>query len=51
LTAKKRSHRGERNEPAYMARTAEVVAQLKGLSVEELGRITGENARRFFGMG
>ena len=44
-------HRGKRNEPAYIARTAEVVAQLKGLSVEELGRVTGENARRFFGMG
>jgi TatD DNase family protein len=44
-------HRGKRNEPAYVARTAEVVAELKGLSVEELGRVTGENARLFFGMG
>ncbi len=43
-------HRGKRNEPAYLVRTAETVAELKGLSVEELGRTTSENARRLFRM-
>jgi TatD DNase family protein len=41
-------HRGKRNEPAYVAKTAEKVAELWGLAVEEVGRITTENARRFF---
>ena len=40
--------RGKRNEPAYLAKTAELIAQLKGVSVEELGRRTSENARRVF---
>src|SRR5512142_497851 len=43
-------YRGKRNEPAYVARTAERVAELWGLSVEEVGEITTENARRFFGL-
>jgi len=43
-------HRGKRNEPAYVAKTAEKVAELWGLAVEEVGRITTENARRFFGL-
>jgi len=41
-------HRGKRNEPAYVAKTAEKVAELWGLAVEEVGEITTENARRFF---
>ena len=35
--------RGKRNEPAFTAYTAETVAELKGLDVAELGRITSEN--------
>jgi TatD DNase family protein len=41
-------HRGKRNEPAYVARTAEKVAELWGLPVDEVGEITTENAKRFF---
>jgi len=44
-------HRGRRNEPAYVARTAEKVAELWGLSPAEVAGITTENARRFFRMG
>ena len=41
--------RGRPNEPAYLAHTAEVVARLRGVSVEDLGRLTSGNARRLFG--
>jgi TatD DNase family protein len=41
-------HRGKRNEPAYVARTAEKVAEVWGASAEEVGQVTTENARRFF---
>jgi TatD DNase family protein len=41
-------YRGKRNEPAYVARTAEKVAELWGVSVDDVGEITTSNARRFF---
>jgi TatD DNase family protein len=41
--------RGKRNEPAYVAETAKFIADLRGISVEELGRATTENFYRFFG--
>lgn len=41
-------HRGKRNEPAFVARTAAVVAEVKGIGVEELGRRTTENFFRLF---
>ncbi len=41
-------YRGKRNEPAYVAKVAEKVAELWGTTVDEVGRITGENAKRFF---
>ena len=44
-------HRGKRNEPAYMRITAQKVAELKGLSLEDVGRITSLNAGRLFGFG
>ena len=44
-------HRGKRNEPAYVRLTAEKVAQLKGLSLEDVGRITARNAQALFGIG
>lgn len=44
-------HRGKRNEPAYVARVAEALAEVHGTSVEEVTRITTENVRRLFGMG
>ncbi|WP_147818960.1 TatD family hydrolase [Salidesulfovibrio onnuriiensis] len=40
--------RGKRNEPAYAVFTAERVALLKGISLADIWRILGENARRFF---
>ncbi|HTP65033.1 MAG TPA: TatD family hydrolase [Geobacteraceae bacterium] len=44
-------HRGKRNEPAHVRLTAEKVAELKGLSVADVGRITSLNAKRLFGIG
>ncbi|GAM07780.1 putative deoxyribonuclease YabD [Geobacter sp. OR-1] len=41
-------YRGKRNEPAYVRATAEKVAELKGLTVEDVGRITTLNTRRLF---
>ena len=40
--------RGKRNEPAFMVRTAAVLAGLRGISPEELARQTSENFARFF---
>ncbi|MUM76706.1 YchF/TatD family DNA exonuclease [Pseudodesulfovibrio sp. F-1] len=42
--------RGKRNHPALLAFTAKRVAEIKGRSVEDIWRITGDNARRFFGL-
>lgn len=43
-------HRGQRNEPAYVGLVAEKLADIHGVTVEEVVRITAENARRFFRM-
>lgn len=40
--------RGKRNEPAYVLQVAEKIAEIKSLSVEEVARITTQNARRLF---
>ena len=39
-------HRGERNEPARVMRTAEKVAELWGTTLAEVDRVTTANARR-----
>jgi TatD DNase family protein len=39
-------HRGRRNEPAYVALTAARLAELRGLTLEELSLQTTGNARR-----
>jgi TatD DNase family protein len=44
-------HRGHRNEPSYVAATARVLAELRGVTHEELGRTTSENFSRLFGVG
>ena len=44
-------HRGKRNEPAYVARVAETLAELHGMTTEEVTRLTTENVRRLFGVG
>jgi len=41
-------HRGARNEPAYTKLTAQCVAELKGVSYEELAAATTENFHRLF---
>ena len=43
-------HRGERNCSAYIPYIAEKIGELKGLSTEEVLRITMENGRRLFGI-
>lgn len=42
--------RGRRNDSTNLYRMAEVVAQVKGISTQEVARITAENARRFFSL-
>ena len=43
-------HRGKRNEPAYVVEVARCLADLHGLELEELARITTENFMRFFSL-
>ena len=43
--------RGKRNEPAYVRATAEYLAELKGLTLEDVARITSLNSHRLFGIG
>ena len=40
--------RGKRNHPGYLYRMAEQLAQLRGVSVEEIHRITTENGKRLY---
>ena len=42
--------RGRRNEPAHVARVAEVLAAIRGEELEEVQGYTSENAIRFFGL-
>lgn len=41
-------YRGKRNEPAHVRLVAEKIAQLKGLSLEEVAKQTTENAKALF---
>lgn len=41
-------YRGQRNEPAYIVKTAEKVAEIYGVTVEEIINKTTENAKRLF---
>ncbi len=43
--------RGRRNEPAHVRLTAETIAEVKGLSLEDIARITSLNAHSLFGIG
>jgi TatD DNase family protein len=43
-------HRKKRNEPAYVPFIAEKLASLHNKSVEEIARITTDNAKRLFGL-
>ncbi len=41
-------HRGKRNDPGYLGFMAEKLAEIRGLSLEEIRRITLENGRRLY---
>ncbi len=41
-------HRGRRNEPAYVKHVAEKIAEVKGVSFEEIARITTANTKEAF---
>ncbi|RFU62635.1 TatD family hydrolase [Peribacillus glennii] len=43
-------HRGKRNEPAYVKLVAEQIAEIKNISLEEVGEVTTRNARKLFGI-
>jgi TatD DNase family protein len=43
-------HRGTRNEPAYVRLAAEKLAAVKGLTLEDVARITTKNASDLFGI-
>ena len=40
--------RGKRNDPGYLFRMAERLAEIRGISVEEVHRITTENAKALY---
>lgn len=43
-------HKGERNEPSLVRLVAEKVASVKGVSFDEVARVTTDTARRMFGV-
>lgn len=40
--------RGQRNEPAYVAHVAKKIAEIQGISFEEVAQATSKNAQEFF---
>lgn len=42
--------RGRRNDPGYLYRMAQALAGLRGMTPEEIARITAENGRRLYGI-
>lgn len=41
-------HRGRPNEPSFVLHTAEKIAEIRGVGLEEIGRVTTENFFRLF---
>ena len=44
-------YRGKTNQPAYVVDVAKVIAELRGMTIEEVGETTSENFRRLFAAG
>ena len=42
-------HRGQRNEPAFVAYIADKIAEIHGTTREQVARLTSQNANRLFG--
>jgi TatD DNase family protein len=42
--------RGKRNEPSFIVHTAKAIAGIKGVSAEDIGRVTTLNAEELFGI-
>jgi TatD DNase family protein len=43
-------HYGERNEPAYIPNVASAIAELRGVSLETVAKVTTRNAQNLFGL-
>ncbi|MCX5708867.1 MAG: TatD family hydrolase [Candidatus Omnitrophica bacterium] len=43
-------YRGKRNDPSFVRILAQEISRIKGLSIEEISRLTTQNAREFFGL-
>lgn len=43
-------YRGQTNEPAYLPHVGRALALIRGVTAEEVARVTSENAARFFGL-
>jgi len=43
--------RGKRNEPAFVRHTAQLIADLRGITIDDLARITTLNAKKLFRIG
>ena len=43
-------YRGKRNEPAFVKLVAEQIAELRGISFDEVSQATTANAKRVFGI-
>jgi len=41
-------HRGKRNEPSYVYYVAEKIAELRGMSPEQVCKVTSDNAKNLF---
>ena len=43
-------HRGHRNDSRYVPLVAKKIAEVRGMAVEDVERITTENGKKFFGI-
>ena len=43
-------YRGKRNEPTYVVEVVKKIAEIRGVSTEDMAKVTFENARRVFGV-